>query len=599
MIIDPLTGLLLPKSYWEHQAFLRHLGYLVFLGWENVNGTAMTEEELIELASSFHIETTIITLSAISIILTNTPVQVEQIHQVQNALTRQICTPEQAHRIELFIQSGRSDVIAHQEQLLVAAVLAFQYGQFGLPEDTSLHPFGRFLLGINDLLNYEQPGTSIQDTMINLASRRQAIALSGQPRYQLARYFDLLVTRSRKKSVEICDLETTFQSHASMSIEEYMAFGFLYLEPFLNARTVYDLQQKGFLQRIHHIESQVRDPQFLERCRSLFSHDANAFRALWSDKRGQSLIGLSFLPFQQYPLFRMSNGSAIPIDFSFLLDKMSIGAYWLLHEYFRTDDRQNGARKFTSYVGMLFQDYITDLLKRTFPFRTQRFYDEEEILQASKITRRGKQQKCCDGILVSGKSLVLFEITDTGLPIQTLIEGDPAKFQKDITRKFKQKIEQLNETFDRLAQHTLDIPGWDRNAITDVYPVLVLHQPFPQHAATWEKLGECAKIPGQYPFGDSETYVYVHAPQILAAEELEMLEPLLQTGSLLLPNLLTEKMGNEETATISMKDYLLRWKRVNEQPNQQMMSLYDKATDRLRDILSDHIAFVEKEEDTP
>jgi len=598
MIIDPLTGLSLPKSYWERQAFLQHSGFLAFLGWEKVNGTAMIEEELIELVSSLHTETTLIALSAISIILANTPAQVDQIHQVQSALARQICTPEQAHRIELFIQSGRGDVIAHQEQLLVAAILAFLYGQPGLPEDTSLHLFGRLLLGINDLLNYEQRGTTFQDIMITLASRRQAIALSGQPRYQLARYFDLLVTRSRKKSSATCDLDATFQSHASISIEEYMAFGFLYLEPFLDARTVYDLQQKNFLQRIHHIESQVRDPQLLERCQPLFSRDADAFQAIWSDKREQPLVGLSFLPFQQYPLFRMSNGSAIPIDFSFLLDKMSMGAYWLLHAYFRTDDPQNGVRRFTSYSGDLFEDYIIDLFKRTFPFRTQRFYHEKEFLQAPKSTRRGKQQKCCDGVLISGNSLVLFEITDAGLPVQTLIAGNPTTFQNDVTRKFKGEIEQLNETFDRLAQHTLDVPGLDRNAITDVYPVLVLLQPFPQHAATWDKLRKCAKTPGQYPFGDSGTQVFVHPPQILTAEELEMLEPLLLTGSLLLPALLAEKMSSEETATISMKDYPLRRKRVKEQPNQSMMHLYDDATGRLYDILRDRIAFVERPEDT-
>ena len=77
-----------------------------------------------------------------------------------------------------------------------------------------------------------------------------------------------------------------------------------------------------------------------------------------------------------------------------------------------------------------------------------------------------------------------------------------------------------------------------------------------------------------------------------------MLEPLLLTGSLLLPALLADKMSSEETATISMKDYLLRWKRVKEQPNQSIMHLYDNATGRLHDILRDHIAFVERPEDT-
>jgi hypothetical protein len=594
MIIDPLTGLLLPRSYWGHQASLRQLGYLAFLGWEQVTDISMTDEQIIELVPLMQTETILIAVSMLSIISTNNPSRPERIRQLQIELARQICTPGQALRIERLIQSGRGDVIAHQEQLLIAAILAFLYGQPGPPQDTSLQPFGKLLLGINDLLNAnkEHP-TTLQDIILPILSRQQAIALSGQPRYQLARYFDLLVTRSRQRSDAKCNLDAVFHTHAQISLEEYMAFGLLYLEPFWNATTVYDLQQKDFLQRIRLLESQVRDPQLLQRCQSLFSHDAQTFRAIWSDKREHPLIGLSFLPFQQHPLFGLTNGSAIPIDFSFLLDKMSVGAYWLLHEYFRTDDPKNGVRRFTSHIGPLFQDYITDLLKRTFPLRTQRFYGEKEFLQNSQGTQQGKQQKCCDGILLSGRSLVLFEMTDTGLPIQTLVEGNPATFQNQIERKFKQKIEQLNETFDRLAQHTLDVPNLERSAITDVYPVLVLLQPFPQHAATWSKLRECAKTPGKHPFGDPDTQVYVHPPQILTAEELEMLEPLLLTDSLLLPALLAEKMSNEETAMISMKNYLLRWKRVAEQPNQHMLRLYENATSRLGDILKDHIAFAE------
>jgi len=600
-MIDPLTGLWLPRSYWERQVLMRRSGILTFLGWRDITGNSMPYERLVELVSSVRTETMLLAISMISTITTNTPSRVELIRQQHSELAQRLCAPKLAHRIELLIRSGRGDAIVHQEQLLLAARLAFLHGQPGPSEDTPLEPIGELLLGINDLFNYGQQAVTPQELIIILASRRQAIALSGQPRYQLARYFDLFVTRSRKKLQAACGLDAAFMRQTSISLEEYMAFALLYLEPFFGARSVHDLQQKNFLHRIRLLETQVRDPQFLEHCQQLFARDAGAFQAIWSEVGDQPVEGMSFLPFQQYPLFRLSNGSAIPIALSFLFDKMSVGAYWLLHESFRVADSKKGVQTFTKHVGALFQDYITDLLVRIYaPGQPERFFDETSMLQASpkmrQAMRKGKPPRCCDGVLVSGNSLVLFEMTATSLPVRTLVEGNPATFQDEVRRKFQHKIEQLDHTFDELAQQVLELPGLDRDTIAHVYPVLVLLQPFPQHAATWDHVLKFAKKPGRYVFGDAGTVAHFHAPQILTAEELEMLEPLLSAGSFSLPVLLTQKMSHEETATMSMKDYLLRWLNLEEQQNAHMLALFDVAVNSLRDILKSAINFVEEPE---
>jgi hypothetical protein len=516
-------------------------------------------------------------------------------------LAQWLYAPKLAHRIELLIKSGRGDAIVHQEQLLLAARLAFLHGQSGPSEDTPLDLIGELLLGINDLFKYGQQSTTPQELMITLASRRQAIALSGQPRYQLARYFDLFVTRSRKKSQATCDLDTAFLRQTNISLEEYMAFALLYQGPFFGVTNVHDLQQNDFLHRVRLFETQVRDPRFLERCQQSFARNAEEFQAIWSERGDQPVERLSYLPFQLYPLFRLSNGSAIPIALPFLFDKMSIGAYWLLHESFRLADSKRGIPTFTKYVGELFQDYITDLLARLYAAgQPERFFDEASILQASprmrQAMRKGKTPRCCDGILVSGNSLVLFEMTATALPVQILVEANPTTFQDEVRRKFQHKIEQLGHTFDGLAQQVIELPGLDKDTIAHVYPVLVLLQPFPQHSATWNNVLNFAKKPGQYVFGETGTEAYVHAPQILTAEELEMLEPLLSGGSFSLPSLLAQKMDYDETATISMKDYLLRSKNLEEHPNTYMLGLFDIAVNCLRDILKSMINFIDDPE---
>jgi hypothetical protein len=319
-VIDPLTRLWLPESYWEHQARMRRSGVLVYLGWRDVTGSAMPYEHLVELFCSMQTESILIAISMISIITTNTPSRVEVIRQQHADLAQQLCAPKLAQRIELLIKSGRGDGIVHEEQLLLAARLAFLHGQPGPSEDTPLELIGEILLGINDLFKYGQQSTTPQELLITLASRRQAIALSGQPRYQLARCFDLFVTRSRKKAQAACDLDAAFLRQARISLEEFMAFALLYQGPFFGAASVHDLQQNDFLHRVRQFESQVRDPQFLTRCQQLFARNAEEFQAIWSERGDQPVERLSYLPFQLYPLFRLSNGSAIPIALPFLYD---------------------------------------------------------------------------------------------------------------------------------------------------------------------------------------------------------------------------------------------------------------------------------------
>lgn len=594
---DPLTGLWLPQSYWIDQELRRRSGVRIMLGWSDIMGDHLPDERLIELVASMRTETMLITLSMISILSTDDPPQIEKIHEQHCQWARELCTPAQALRVERLITSGRGDMIIRPEQLLIAAKLAFLYGQTGPAEAVPLDAIGELLLGINDLFSSEHQVNTLQELLIPLLSRTQSAALGGQPRYQLPRYFDLLVTRSRKKAQ--CDLDTAFLRQTGIPLEEYMAFALFYLEPFTGASRIADLRQKNFLHRLRLNETQVRDPHFLQRCQQLFARDTEAFRTLWSSIGDHPLRGWNFQLFQQYPLFRMSNGSAIPISLPFLLDKMSLGAYWLLHESFRTADSEHGVQTFTAHIGKLFEEYITDLLLRTYSAGgPERFFDEQSILRASphmqQARRRGKQPKCCDGVLVSGTSLVLFEMTATTLPAQTLMEGDPVTFESGLHYKFAKKIDQLTQTFDGLAQYRLNLPELDRSSITHVYPVLVLLYPFPQHLATWELAYELAQPSGWYRFGETDAQTYVHAPQILTAEELEILEPLLRAKSFSLPDLLAQKMERKETATMSMKSYLLDWRQMEQQPNEYMLNLFEHTFHVLEGVLKRMINLVER-----
>ena len=81
----------------------------------------------------------------------------------------------------------------------------------------------------------------------------------------------------------------------------------------------------------------------------------------------------------------------------------------------------------------------------------------------------------------------------------------------------------------------------------------------------------------------------VHHAQILTAEELEMLEPLLHAGQYSLSDLLKAKMGDELWRVQSMKNFLLRGLTIDEQPNAYMLARYNEITTRMRQVIADEV----------
>lgn len=263
----------------------------------------------------------------------------------------------------------------------------------------------------------------------------------------------------------------------------------------------------------------------------------------------------------------------------------------MLHRLFSQNDSKEGVRAFTAFVGQLFQEYATDLFTRIYsrhPEKNQQFYDEQAILEASKRTRQ-RLNPPFDGVILSGDSLILTEMSTIALSAQVMETGDASAFSAVIQRSFVPKIKQLNAAFQGLADGTWQVPGLARNAIRHVHPVLVLLHPFPQTVATWEPLKGAAIAPDWYRFGGPLFTTCVHEPQILTVEELEMLEPFLGSGSQSLPDLLHEKVSHPETATMDMKTFLLTVRRLQERPNEHMLALYNTVTERIRETLQEHL----------
>src|SRR6266487_5166254 len=170
---------------------------LAYIPWSQVAGKFGGIDQIRELVSSLPTESVLIYISTMSIVLNNTPWDLDNLHAQQRALAQYLCTPEVVLQVDRCIEEGIGDVLVHEEQLLLAAKLALCYGQPGPAKEIPLEQLGELLLGINDLLQEKDAeAATLRELMIIRSLRRRGISRNEQARYLLPRYFDLLVTRA-------------------------------------------------------------------------------------------------------------------------------------------------------------------------------------------------------------------------------------------------------------------------------------------------------------------------------------------------------------------------------------------------------------------
>lgn len=593
---DHTSQLWLPPWYRERRQYQPSpppIYSYAYLTWSAVTGKSVGISRLQELAAAVFTETALRMISTIGIIQTNTPWHPNTLPAQQRELAHYLFSPEIARKVDELIASGKYGMFVEEKQCLLAAKLAILYGKPGLAESQedasiSFETLGELFLSINDVLQTEEVVPDQPNELLTAVALQNIEMLRReQLRYQITRYYDLLATRSRSSTrPDKLDLDSAFHTYTGLSIEEYLSFGFVYLTRFYGHGTFKELMDAHYLDSVRMIEGQIRQPEIAERCKQLLSAEISDY--VFEDSEGQLLSQSSFLPFKEKPLFRTSNGSALPITLRLLIEKISVGAYWYLHQYFRQLDPKEGVRTFTKYIGQLFEEYITDLFTRIYQDPgpgDQHFYDEKAFQATCK--QPGKK---ADGVIVRGKSIVLLEICATDLTAAVMTSGDLVQFSEEVKKKFVAEIAQLRETINGIADGKWIIPNIDRKDIERVYPVLVLLHPYPQTGGTYEQL--IAELPhDMYQFGRGFLTTRVYNPQILTSEELEMLEPSLHKGELILSDLLQQKLSNSSTEFFSMKTFLLSFLRLQEQRNDSMHALFTQLTEHIRDVLGSHIDF--------
>ena len=186
----------------------------------------------------------------------------------------------------------------------------------------------------------------------------------------------------------------------------------------------------------------------------------------------------SFMTFRQYPLIRFNPDRVLCIDLCFLVDKLSSGIYWAIHRLL--SERSNeSVEEFMTYRGKLFETYIDDLFRDTYP-------ESSVVLTPIRYLSPPdfEDSDYGDGIICSedSKNIAFLEYKSSLLSVETKYSGDPNLLQRKIEKKFVEKgvtqlAQKISNFADINAPYVKPIKGVDRASIRRIFPILIVLEP--------------------------------------------------------------------------------------------------------------------------
>ena len=178
-----------------------------------------------------------------------------------------------------------------------------------------------------------------------------------------------------------------------------------------------------------------------------------------------------FLLWRDKPLLKINDDRLICVDFTFLLDKLLTGAYWLIRGWLR-DSKEKGT--FERLWGDAFENYAATIIKRG--YISESSSKQEKVIFQPEYDQK-QRVECADVAVCCDDTLILFECKSTILSAECKFSADFNKLYNGCP-SLKKGIEQLGRAVQNLGNSSTDLRKSVKNIdickIKKIYPVLVL-----------------------------------------------------------------------------------------------------------------------------
>lgn len=170
-------------------------------------------------------------------------------------------------------------------------------------------------------------------------------------------------------------------------------------------------------------------------------------------------------PFEMYPVVRLGH-ELIVIDPDLLLDRMSSGLFWAVHDHQKAVGGEAGRSawmtQWSKAVEQMAEAIVTDIA----------------VLKKGAVTFTEEDfgpgpGRRADIGLQAGNDLVLFEVYSGGPTVKTRFRGDSEAWDADLYKMVMAKAEQLDETASRIAGGTQLASGTTIRSWSRLVPLVV------------------------------------------------------------------------------------------------------------------------------
>jgi hypothetical protein len=523
-------------------------GCMAFMTHEEVYGRQGSSDDLERILSRLPSEAVVLSVAKLNALLywyppTDRSAQRGLLHELVETSARQ-------RALELLEQPDR--VAFFEEQLLALMKHAILFGKPTGDVDLSREwdEVIRAAFLTSELIGREHAATGDDERDLTLMAVRSLYFNTVEPPANLlARYYDLWLVRPTQEphlnSPDYVNIEAAFREATGVDIVDYLAAGFALLAHFMRFKTAKAFEEYPFGVSWDDLNVSLPERGAAKR---FVQHIAQPVRRLAREFRSMpskpGLAGASLLPFFRTPVVLMQSGDLVPVSLRLLFEKLTDGVYWTLLEHMKARYGDKGFYRFTRFVGELFQAHVYDALSHAYadsPLLSKRLFGE---------VRYGQPEvKGADATLIYGDVVVFFEVSTSRLRYQqTVLRGDLEAFDEDIEKCVIGNAKQLTRVVADFRRGDLVFDGLDPARVHHIFPVIVLLEPFPEFPLTWRRV-RCRL--------QEEGYLTDCEPlQIMSAEDLEMVEPLLAEGQTF-ESLLAAKTRDPVFVELSMKNFLL------------------------------------------
>lgn len=187
-------------------------------------------------------------------------------------------------------------------------------------------------------------------------------------------------------------------------------------------------------------------------------------------------------PFWKRPILKNSRGVYCALDIKFLEEKLTEGTYWTIFDFLLSKNANKSVlSRFGGQWGNIFEDYVTDLVKSTYPLKPPRVLFEND----------GDKTGGVDIIIVYPDTLFLIEVTTKKIRYDHWIDSNYPKIEKSLYRilikddKSKGKVVKLQEAIRKLKSGVVPVGGYDISRIRNFVPIVLFEKSPPMHRRLW------------------------------------------------------------------------------------------------------------------